>query len=427
MANTILGTPFAEKLVGSAAADVLSGLGGDDTLLGLGGNDTLIGGAGADLLFGGTGLDAYWSTAADLSGDTLGGYEAFEQIVVADASFGADDVTLGFAPDGSTTVGIDTDGDGAADTAFVLSGTFGIVHAAPAGKYGTALELEASPFLSGTDGDDNIFGTFARDVIFAQGGDDVVLADGGDDFVYAGSGDDTVVTGAGADTVHGGHGDDSIEAGDGDIARGDAGNDTISIEVGDATVSGGSGNDVIRVEAIGSAASIDGGSGYDVVETTDARHLDLSGIEHIAYQTDAYGNTIFGSAGDDVVSGLGGGDYIESFGGDDTLHGGDGDDQLLGGTGMDVLYGGAGNDTFRGSLEALDDDLFADFEEGDTIVLEGNYSPASFGVSFTTTKTTVSVDADLDGVTDSFFVLLAELHSVDIHPFGFQSTAMTFT
>ncbi|MEX2237863.1 MAG: choice-of-anchor Q domain-containing protein [Dehalococcoidia bacterium] len=66
------------------------------------------------------------------------------------------------------------------------------------------------------------------------------------------------------------------------------------------------------------------------------------------------GQTLTGTAGDDVILGLGGVDTLNGVGGDDRLCGGDGDDTLNGGADDDRLSGGSGSDTCNGGAGAGD-------------------------------------------------------------------------
>lgn len=58
--------------------------------------------------------------------------------------------------------------------------------------------------------------------------------------------------------------------------------------------------------------------------------------------------TLFGGAGDDVLSGGDGDDALYGEGGDDRLYGGAGDDRVSGGDGRDYLDGGPGDDVLAG-------------------------------------------------------------------------------
>lgn len=67
--------------------------------------------------------------------------------------------------------------------------------------------------------------------------------------------------------------------------------------------------------------------------------------------------TIYGEAGDDIISGTNypdtiyggdGNDYIDGNNGNDVIYGGKGNDALVGDNGNDTIYGEAGNDALRG-------------------------------------------------------------------------------
>src|SRR5918994_329436 len=70
--------------------------------------------------------------------------------------------------------------------------------------------------LTGTDGNDDLWGTPGRDVIDAGDGDDWIRALAGDDLICAGDGNDFVFAGAGEDVVYGPGGNDLVEARPGD-------------------------------------------------------------------------------------------------------------------------------------------------------------------------------------------------------------------
>ncbi len=149
--------------------------------------------------------------------------------------------------------------------------------------------------LTGTNGDDTLYGSDLSDVINGGGGADSLFGLGGDDVINGGNENDS---GRG-DGIHGGSGNDLIHGNDGgDYIEGDEGNDQI---FGDA------GND-----------------------------------------------TLIGGDGDDVVDGGIGNDSIEDLSGHNTLRGGDGNDSFVTGTNSyNVIDAGAGNDVFR--ITANDD------------------------------------------------------------------------
>ena len=77
----------ADRLVGNSGNDSLYGDAGDDVIEGGEGDDLLLGNAGVDLLFGGAGADTYKGTIADLSGDTILGFQRGDRLVLSDANF----------------------------------------------------------------------------------------------------------------------------------------------------------------------------------------------------------------------------------------------------------------------------------------------------------------------------------------------------
>jgi Putative glucoamylase/RTX calcium-binding nonapeptide repeat (4 copies) len=74
--------------------------------------------------------------------------------------------------------------------------------------------------ITGTAGDDRLYGTSRDDVVCGLGGNDVISAGGGDDAVFGDAGDDRVAGGDGDDTLYGDDGADRL--------RGDRGDDVVS-------------------------------------------------------------------------------------------------------------------------------------------------------------------------------------------------------
>jgi Ca2+-binding RTX toxin-like protein len=182
----------------------------------------------------------------------------------------------------------------------------------------------------------------------------------GDDELYGGDGDDDLSAGAGDDTLDGGAGDDRLYGGDG--------NDDLSSGAGDDEVYGEAGDDIIRLSGSG-AQLFDGGSGNDtyIIDLGDwdpgyVMEINLANERHGIYQeihegsdtvrnienvtiTSVVDHVIVGDENDNILISDTGNDTITGGDGDDTLTGGDGDDTLTGGEGSDTINGGAGLDS----------------------------------------------------------------------------------
>jgi len=250
---TFLKAGSAELHIGTAGIDTIaSAADGDSAYYGFAGNDTFtITNDGNSLIHGGDGDDTITISGA-------GSYSAF-----GDAGDDTIDASAATS-DGSVLMG------GAGDD-----------------------------ILTGTSGNDHIYGSSADAVQgSADGADSLVGGDGGD-YIQGNAGNDTIDGGAGSDRLRGGADDDSITGGDG--------NDSINGNVGNDTIDGGADNDFIH-----------GGQGNDV---------------------------LLGGTGDDILMG----DL-----GNDTLTGGAGFDVLSGGDGKDQFDFGATDATFASTLSPGD-------------------------------------------------------------------------
>ncbi|MFM2389352.1 MAG: hypothetical protein RLZZ437_907, partial [Pseudomonadota bacterium] len=152
----------------------------------------------------------------------------------------------------------------------------------------------------------------------------------------------------------------------GETIRGLAGNDTIRALAGDDVIFGGTGADVILA-----------GDGFDTVDFAtstigvrasiatrfgqggDAQGDEYFGVEALAGS--AFGDTLDGGIGDNLLVGRDGHDALSGAEGVDTLQGGEGNDTLTGGSGADILSGGDGSDTadYTGSVDAVNVSLAA--------------------------------------------------------------------
>ncbi|MDB9445225.1 Calx-beta domain-containing protein, partial [Anabaena sp. CS-542/02] len=174
--------------------------------------------------------------------------------------------------------------------------------------------------------------------------------------------------GDGNDTISGGAGDDRLYGEEGnDILNGDAGNDALY---------GGNGNDIIS-----------GGTGDDILYGEEGNDT-LNG--------DAGNDALYGGNGDDTLNGGTGDDILFGEEGNDTLNGDDGNDTLYGGNGDDTLNGGAGDDVFwsEGGNDRIDGGTGYDYYRGN------NYSDRTSGLSMTydpiTGNGTITIGSEVD-------------------------------
>jgi Ca2+-binding RTX toxin-like protein len=286
--------------------------GGDDTISGGDGNDIIDGGDGDDSLSGGKDADTF-IVRDGFGNDTVSGGENGTDFDIINLSALTAPVTVTFTDDEAGTIS-----EGANTTSFS--------------------QIER---LVLTDGNDSVDANLADGIdIVAGAGSDTII--GGDttssvgDSIDGGSGNDSISGLSGADTISGGGGDDTIDGGD----QGDS-------------IDGGAGNDLIEAgkeNGIGEDDFIRGGDGNDTITSaeTDTRSND----------------SLYGDAGDDLISAAGGTSNMLSGGtGNDTLTSGTGSDTLDGGAGDDSLTGGGGNDVFifNGGTDTI-----ADFNFGNT-------------------------------------------------------------
>ena len=255
--------------------------------------------------------------------------------------------------------------------------------------------------LSGTSGNDSIYGLAGDDRIITNDGDDYVESGDGDDEVngypttggaymiyrstgnktiYGGNGNDFLIGGSGNNLIYGDAGIDRIYGQDGnDKLNGGNGNDTIYAGGGDDTVDGGDGDDYLSKYSEKGSAIIFGGAGIDTI---------LGGLGNDTIDGgDGNDPRLQGYEGNDTISGGLGDDKLYGDTGDDLLKGGDGADQLQGGLGNDTLFGGLGNDTLYGDEgndilngDEGDDKLYDQTNGSDTLYGgDGNDTLSTYG------------------------------------------------
>ena len=285
--------PDDDILHDSTGNDLIDGGAGDDNIYAHeGGNDWLLGGDGSDILNTqrtvGTNDVQEGGAGADLlsggSGDDLLFGEFYGEM--------ADLIAAGEIAPNETGKGD------------LISGSFGDDYIYGSNRGDALMGFAGNDLIVGGGGDDALFGdedygltTRDWDFTITQGVGvsfiNVIWDPGvyqGDDAIYAGTGNDFVYAGGGGDEVYGGEG-----------------NDTILGEAGDDFISGDAGDDFLEGDAMWVAVA---------------------------------------DQGNDYIDGGAGNDQIWGQGGSDDLFGGDGIDTIQGGEGDDYLDGEAGDDTY---------------------------------------------------------------------------------
>jgi len=389
------GSTIDYTLWGGAQADTLSGGDGNDTLKGGLGNDTLTGGSGADIFA----ADAY--DVAGTQADVITDFNLSQDYI----AFGLDGPS---SFDAITSVLLRSDGSGNAVLRGLING-----HEQTITLQGvTRDQLSAANFIfdtsgsprsiTGTTGDDTIFGGLGNDTLSGGGGNDFLFGDVGSDAMSGGLGDDryfvdtagdtaTEAVGEGSDTVYtsvsyalqagqeieilrvagsatnltltGNEFANQIYGSAGtDTLNGGGGNDVLNGFAGADTMAGGLGNDTYYVDNVNDLVQEAVAAGTDTVYTSvsyalqagqeieilrvagSATNLTLTGNE--------FANQIYGSAGADTLNGGGGNDVLNGLAGADTMAGGLGNDTYYVDNANDLVQEtvGEGSDTVYTSV-----------------------------------------------------------------------------
>jgi Ca2+-binding RTX toxin-like protein len=394
-ADMVTGGDYSDSLIGNGGNDVLRAGGGDDYLSGGPGDDTLDGGSGndtADYSNATSGLTinlTLQGVAQNTGGggtDTLTSIEnvyssAYTDILIGDASANrfSESPPYGNGNDefygngGADTLSISRYGNGAASTVLLSGGADND----SINFYGSSRYTDSATLDGGAGSDAIIASGLGTGTISAGSENDQVTIDtlGGQYSISLGGGADTLTL---AGTSGGFRAASAITVTD--FATG-TGGDILSLSnwlSGGALTNFTSGtnpfidghlrllqsgnNTLFQVDRDG------GGDAYATLITfqnstaTTFKPVNLGG-----YSQTSAGETVIGTAGNDlltgeinndVLTGLGGNDVLTGNGGNDILDGGDGLDILYGdnasydmtGTGNDMLTGGAGNDLLIGGL-----------------------------------------------------------------------------
>ena len=177
--DTIVLSPFDDRMYGFDGDDDIYGNGGNDTLDAGNGNDSITGGAGNDTIIGGAGSDWAWYDDA-IAGVTINLASGIARSTVSnDAAIGIDNL-----------ISIENvTGSNFSDS---LTGN------------------AASNLLDGDGGDDWISGADGADWLFGWDGNDQLFGGNNNDELDGESGTDSLTGGTGADRLTGGAGNDTF-------------------------------------------------------------------------------------------------------------------------------------------------------------------------------------------------------------------------
>lgn len=177
--------------------------------------------------------------------------------------------------------------------------------------------LGGNDYLNGQGGNDTLDGGAGADKLDGGAGNDTL--DGGDgiDALFGGIGNDTLVGGSGDDYLNGGPGHDWIEGGDGfDRLRGDSGNDALVGGDGDSYM-GGVGDDSLIFHAIGDYISSDeDGSGGTQIEAALGGGAGRDGLNIDVREASLDG----GDVNEVLIFSTGGNDFGVSISSDTSYH-----------------------------------------------------------------------------------------------------------
>ena len=175
---------------------------------------------------------------------------------------------------------------------------------------------------------------------------------GGSDILLGTSDPDEIYGLAGIDQLSGLGGDDLIDGGsDTDTMDGGLGNDTFVVDSAADVVLEAFNEGDDRVIALVSY-TLPAAAYIETLHTANA-----ASISPLTLRGNDFAQSIYGNAGDNLLSGRGGNDYLVAL---------EGNDILIGGTGNDIMSGGTGNDQYQ--VDSGGDDVIEAASEGDDLI-----------------------------------------------------------
>jgi len=291
------GTTGNDTLYGTSGADLLDGKGGDDVEYGEGGNDTFVFNSG----YGQLEINENYSSGAQS---------------VLQLGSGITTSTLHVSTDGSSLFLMDgISGDQITLDNMVGSDSYGVA----AVQFSDGSTLTRAQLLqmvmTGTTGNDHLYGSPNADLLDGKGGDDVVQGNGGSDtFVFdAGYGQleiEEAYSNGDQPVLQLGQGitaSDLHVTTDGDLP-GQANSDAVYIMDG---ISG----DLITIDGMWDSDS----NGVALVKLADGTTLTQAQLQQMAMTGTSGNDTLFGTPNGDLLDGKGGDDVVVGEGGSDTF------------------------------------------------------------------------------------------------------------
>ena len=381
--DALYGLNGDDKIKAGEGNDFVNGGAGNDIIWGESGNNRIIGGAGNDKVYAGTGVDTL-EFASGSGKDVI--YYANQDDILKFTDINAADI--------STVLKLVKSGNhlaiqrkGTSDEVKIMD--YFTTDAAQrvdkiATKDGKTVSIKAQKI--NITGSGTIKGTELSEAINGSSGVDTIIMGAGNDVTAPGKGDDIVYTGVGENKV-------IINKGDGnDKIFHEGSKTTLKINAPstkDTVTFTKKNNDLIltytheklasETAAVKETINFRNYFNTDGTPVSEEIYLQTNSVQKISdmikkqgliiNSTTANGETIIGSALNDVITGSASNDIIKGKIGDDTIKGGAGNDTIEGNEGNDKIYGNTGNDVINAGTG--NNTLYFASGDGDDKIISG--------------------------------------------------------
>jgi len=267
-----------------------------------------------------------------------------------------------------------------------------------AGSYEFIAGLSGDDCINARDGHELVLGLAGKDEMHGGDGHEIMAGGGGDDTIYAGHGEDYSVPIGNTGTklrfyigslLSGSRGNDTLFGNDPantpmpQFPFVEGSSSMIFGDGLDGLNSGTSGDDIINIQ--GGISIAFGQRGNDVMTSTKGGRVSVVDVSGSVGAPIKFGSFFIGQSGKDTITGSPSYDFIMGNDGEDTLSGGRKLDMVFGGKeadiisgnrGIDLLFGGSGNDKVDGNEN---EDLIIGWHGNDTLHGGGGIVDAVFG------------------------------------------------